>query len=301
MNNFEFEEITLEYLKNILNDRNFKLLLETVNSIDKLNMVEGLPIINLESLEEEIINIIVENEEEAGSNLGAYVLTRISNILKTKLYMYGITLEDSPNLHVTINIVFNTLNTIYDLEVYCLEEIKSLIEDQEYTYVDTFGKLCSIYNNVSETTMIEATKAVSIDFFDDLRKYILAKENTHNKELNMTVLDQLSTLDNKYKKTGIYSDLIKDGYTDSPISTYLDNMYNYIDSYGEDIEKIAYEVAATLYIAIDTRFNLMDALDVNFNIDSIELLNNNNVNLSETSDNILNYINKLLTELESRI
>lgn len=302
MNDYELDHLLEEYLKTVLTNINYSYVVSTFNKVNFLNTIPGLPVIDLDNIENALNNIISENEESASYNIGMVILNSFSNLFKVELYKYGITIDvDFTTGHKLVYQCFNTIYTVYDLEYELLEEIKFLINDTDLDYSETFAKLVSLYNNVSETELIENILDVNVDFFDSIKEYITKKEINLIKGSDMTVLEQLATLDSKYRRTGIYNTLYKEGYSEAPINSYIDEMYGFIDSYNSDITRIAYEVAATLFIASDTRYKLMDALDVNFNIDAIKLVASNNLNISDTIDSITELINKLLTELEERI
>ena len=124
---------------------------------------------------------------------------------------------------------------------------------------------------------------VSEEWFDYIRSYFRAKLHRGVEEINnddILAIKPLLLVDKRFVTTYVVQDLLYYGQAVFNFDTYLDRLYDSIDSYATDIEPIALEIAAVNFLSADkpikdlstlttfinfralTNFTYKDALDI---------------------------------------
>lgn len=293
---YEYDEFLTTYLKSLKRDNILTLYYSIFNNVNKLNnssYFEEDEVIELDVLELEIRELITKHEEEVNDDILNIITNKIISYISKGLYKQSITLMDNiklSDLDKVLIMLLTVINIDPDLAITIKDELTSDENDVNLAFIN----LLEEYSDLTLTQCLEVIDNVGYDFKEKtityLDKRIMSKVDTSD----YSYLVKIISLDNKYGKTKIVKDFLHNGYEDLIIDFNIDSMYSNINLIKNDIEKVAYEIAATLVLSSDTRYNLSDSCEHFINFES---LGYDNIKLKSLRDKL----DILLNELEMRI
>lgn len=296
-NTYEYDEFLTTYLTSLRRDTILRLYLNIFANINKLNHTTFFKedqVIELDVLELEIREIITKYEESSNDDTINLIINKIISYVIKELYKHSITLNNDIRLS-DLDKVLETLVIILNLDPELVDSVVSELETEANEDVTmAFVSILTSYTDLTLTSCLDVVEHVGYDFKETIIDYLEKKKVMRADTSDYNFIVKLINLDSDYGKTYIIKDYIKDGYEDTSIEFSIDEMYENITKYKNNKNLIAHEIAATLFLANDTRNSLFDSLEKYINFES---LGYDNVFLTE----LRVVIDKLLEELEMRL
>lgn len=294
-NQYEYDEFITTYFRSLNRDTIYKLYLNIFKNIDILNTSNFFTeeeVLELDLLESELRELVTLHEEMVNDDIINLLVHKIIDFVIRGLYKQGITLTNDIKLS-QLDKVIETLVTITHIDVTLTQDILEPLDSDENDVTDAFITYLTDYTELTLTQAHEVVEYVGYSFKEKIKDYLERRKMSKPDTSDFNYLVKLINLDNNYAKTYIVKDFIANGYDDLVLEFNLDDMYNNITKHKNDINKIAYEIVATLFLSSDSRNTLED---------SIEHINIEALSLDPLSERLLKEaIEPLITQLEMRL
>ena len=299
-------------------DESLDLALQAVYSSDKYDkireLLDNIVVLNnvlLNDVDLDIVEMVNELSETLATNEDDDSLAdSFDNILYSYLidYLreYGIYLNEDNNLGIVklIDIV-DVIKQLYSPDTSTLE---SMIEDVDPTGKDDnemhLADIIASRTTYRSTELVDDIDAVDPKFFTKLIVFYQKEMSRSTVKLDKEITDiiaAMSKIDNALLETNIIRSITMYGYNPASFEVMKDNLYKSISSIDKhSYRDIALEIAATIFIATDTRGKRVELNDDILNLSWAD-------NLYPSTDNragsivIKDEYNKLIDAMVSRI
>ena len=269
------------YLENVYKDNTVRWvnIFQHLNGLNQIRHNKN--IIFLEKIEERLIEIIKRTEDETSTpdELEIYMKRSIQNYLE----FYNITIDITKCTFYQLEDFLSAYITIFNVDLPSTEDLLEQLGDETIDPIERFTSIVSQYATYRESEIFDMIGNVSEEWFDYIRSYFRAKLHRGVEEINnddILAIKPLLLVDKRFVTTYVVQDLLYYGQAIFNFDTYLDKLYDNIDSYATDVEPIALEIAAVNFLSADkpikdlstlttyinfralTNFTYKDALDI---------------------------------------
>jgi len=277
MMNYEIQDYLDSYLREALIANKYVMYRRLFNLLFNLNTtIKNNNHIELDDLQGEMIDTITVYEDDTDSvNLHLEVV--FTKAMKTYIGRYGIIISDDATLSDYEAILLGYYNLI-NPDPNMIEYIQMQLEDIEYE--DNLLKLASILSmnsTKSVTSVYEVLDDVREDIFILLATYFSNMLDVNGEPLTDNTIDivlALTKADPGFNNTFILKDVIINGYRAVGIDMLLTDLYSNINKHTNDYNLIPYEIVATLYIANDTKDDMLSGYLEKFNMEALVFMQN---------------------------
>lgn len=299
-------------------DENLDLALQAVYSSDKYDkireLLDNIVVLNnvlLNDVDLDIVEMVNELSETLATNedddsLADSFDNILYNYLIDYLREYGVYLNEDNNIGIVK--LIDIVGVIKQLYTPDLSTLEAMIED-----IDPNGKddnemhladIIASRTTYRSTEIVDDIDAVDPKFFTKLIVFYQKEMSRSTVRLDKEITDiiaAMSKIDNALLETNIIRSITMYGYNPATFEVMKDNLYKSISSIDKhSYRDIALEIAATIFIATDTRGKRVELNDDILNLSWAD-------NLYPSTDNragsivIKDEYNKLIDAMVSRI
>lgn len=293
---YPIDEFIIEVMTAIYTDKKYFTYREIIDTLYKLRLTYlNKNDIDIETFELGLKDIICKLDEENDTKvlkLDIYIRDTVIEYVKK----YGIVLDIDVRPSQMADIL-NALYVIYNIEPELIDAIQMQLEDIEED--DNSIRMCNFLSNYTKSKAIELYDIiidVREDTIEELYRFLEKKKVTNVKETTTLVYKLLTTLssnDINYNNTAIVRNIVSNGYNNSTLDILLTDMYSTLEFNSDYLSNIAYEIVATLYIASDTREDLLTAYKEFINLDIVSFLYDNDKAKEFVNSSVIDLIEKL--------
>lgn len=296
MDNYQLDSYTVEYLQNTIKSGKIECILNTFNTIFKLN---EQPLINItidtSDLESDLADLIAKEDMYDRDNF----IDNIEELIKSNFLKYlqqiGIFLTEDPFFYVIediYNALYTALNLDHDLIGDTLEILKT---DEEEEMI--LSNLLVDYSTLTSMVLYEIIDDVTDEFLENLITYYSQLKFLRNPDIDADLKNDIEVLlskDNLFGISPFVNMCINKGYEYVNLEENLTTMYNNLNKMSRPRSKgLAYEIVAVLYLSSDSRLNMLEAYKDDIDLTHIERISDVTDVLEELDKDVIALIRKV--------
>lgn len=292
---FELDEVIEELISNTLTRIKRDRVRDIIARLNAMNYLTNLDVnFDLNDLEERLTDVMYEHEDDSTDALGDIVLSTFMDFTAECISDLGITLHEDSKLSDILD-VLNSLYTVYTLDAVVIPEIINILADNtrddvellvdvldDFTVMDT-GRLFKVIDDVDNGTL------------DKLKEYLEYKLFLKNDDIDEEVkknIEYLLKADTMFGSTSIVAKYVAgeefDSLGDAKVA-----LYKVLETLGENINLVPYEIAATLYLLNDEKEELSTLYSEEIDLVIISWIGED--------QNKHNLVNNLVTEVITKL
>lgn len=292
---FELDEVIEELISNTLTRIKRDRIRDIIARLNAMNYLTNLDVnFDLNDLEERLTDVMYEHEDDSTDALGDIVLSTFMDFTAECISDLGITLHEDSKLSDILD-VLNSLYTVYTLDAVVIPEIINILADNtrddvellvdvldDFTVMDT-GRLFKVIDDVDNGTL------------DKLKEYLEYKLFLKNDDIDEEVkknIEYLLKADTMFGSTSIVAKYVAgeefDSLGDAKVA-----LYKVLETLGENINLVPYEIAATLYLLNDEKEELSTLYSEEIDLVIISWIGED--------QNKHNLVNNLVTEVITKL
>jgi len=288
MENYQLDNSVSEFILEATNVNKHNRIKNIFNIIYTMNKLTSINIVcDISSIEASVLDIIAEDDIELYN-----IIDKLDILLKNKLVDYiakhGIMVDDNI-LYYQIEDILLGLYSIYTSDI----DTANMLIYKFDNNIDSILLISTILSNYSTTTSTELYNIildVRSDFISNMKKLLESKIDSYTSELSNNITNNILFLINSNKEFA-NTDIINRYLHD--INTNIDTLYNILEKYPNDNNRIVLEISAYIYINNNCESSTGQCDLTDINLEAISYLYNNN----ESIVNIINSVNNILTNL----
>ena len=285
-----------DFLQNTYKDNTVRWV-NIFQHLDGLNKIRhNKNVIFLDKVEERLLEIIIRTEDETSipSELETYMLRSVQNYLE----FYGITISlEHSNIYLVEDLL-SAYVTIYNVDLPTTEDLSIQLGDSSIDPIERCVSILKDYFTYRESELYDMIEAVGEDWFEHLRVYFYAKIHRGIEQVNdedIVAVRPLVLADRRFSATRAVQDTLYYGKSSYALETYLDKLYNDLDSYDNDMEAMAMEIVAANFLSYDQPIKDLSTLTEIINFKAI-----GNIPYKEALDNIAPRVLELIEAVKDR-
>lgn len=292
---FELDEVIEELISNTLTRIKRDRIRDIIARLNAMNYLTNLDVnFDLNDLEERLTDVMYEHEDDSTDALGDIVLSTFMDFTAECISDLGITLHEDSKLSDILD-VLNSLYTVYTIDAVVIPEIINILADNtrddvellvdvldDFTVMDT-GRLFKVIDDVDNGTL------------DKLKEYLEYKLFLKNDDIDEEVkknIEYLLKADTMFGSTSIVAKYVAgeefDSLGDAKVA-----LYKVLETLGENINLVPYEIAATLYLLNDEKEELSTLYSEEIDLVIISWIGED--------QNKHNLVNNLVTEVITKL
>lgn len=278
-----------EYLVNKTDNSRYTKIRDMFTYLNDINMLYSVSTyLSITDLEGNITDII-QDEENLGNNIIIVIEQTIINWIKEYFEFIGIKFID----HISFDTMYYFIMgyfTALSLDPEHTFELDDIMSTDEEGTEEILADIISNYTPIKKHIIYESIENVDINIFIKLQTLNQAKRDaTVIRDDDMSIVNIIVKVNANYDNTFIVQRIKNDGYRDAVVLEYLNDMYRNINDY-QDIDIAALEIAATFYLGVDSRYNMLEYFELYFNRDVID---DTKFNSSDLANKAMSNINIL--------
>ena len=294
---YTLDDIIQEFLENNTSKDKIKLYYSVIRNIDLLNNLPNIyATYDLNILEEKLIDII--EEEDTNENK----ISLIHETIKIEAIEYiktlGIDLiEDRSSIYYyqIVNILFGLFN-MFNTNITGAEYILDTLRNENNEDDVNLSELLEEYTSVPATEYFELIQDVDETLISTLITYFRNLQENYDPSLDDETnngIKSLLDIDQTFNNTDVVKDMLRLGLKPNLLSNNLNNLYFNINKYGDNIEFIPYEIAATLFLCDDSEQDMVKYFTEDINLDLVDFIEKDPSLKDVIIKSTLDLINKL--------
>lgn len=297
---FVFDTIVSEFLLNTFNKQKLKMLVSIIRNIDMLNRLTNLEIdLDLNELETEYINIIYA-EDELDNKITSIQETTKEYVIKY-LKLLGITLiEDKEDIYMyQIRNILTGIFNLFNTNITGAEYIVNSLRDEESEDIIIISELLEEYTSAPASEYYNIIQDVDETLIQNLIEYFTSIINGYDVTLDEETNNGIKILlliDPKFNKTKVVKDMLTLGIKPNLLVNSLNSLYWSISNYQTDIDLVAYEIAATLFLCDDTEKYMLESLQDEIDLSLVDWI----VNIEGYQEHILTLTTDLINQINTK-
>jgi hypothetical protein len=275
MPTYEMNPYLIKYLQEIMTPGKFNLIINSFSTLYEFNFVCGNKVYADISNLEAMLMDVVGRENIDNDTVNDYVYSIVSDFLTSYLKQYYIVVCPETPLSVIIDIV-KSVYVLYTIDADLVELIHLQLEDEEHD--DLSMKLCSMLEQYTEASSVELYGYITDlneKFFTDLYAFLSKKLTQTSAELTEDTIDivfKLTKVDQTFNNTYGVKNILENGYTPATFDMLVTDMYTNIERQSNNVTNVPYEIVCALYLAVDTKADMLTAYHDKVNIEAISFV-----------------------------
>lgn len=297
---FVFDTIVSEFLLNTFNKQKLKMLVSIIRNIDMLNRLTNIEVdLDLNELETEYINIIYA-EDELDNKITSIQETTKEHVIKY-LKLLGITLiEDKEDIYMyQIRNILTGIFNLFNTNITGAEYIVNSLRDEESEDIIIISELLEEYTSAPASEYYNIIQDVDETLIQNLIEYFTSIINGYDVTLDEETNNGIKILlliDPKFNKTKVVKDMLTLGIKPNLLVNSLNSLYWSISNYQTDIDLVAYEIAATLFLCDDTEKYMLESLQDEIDLSLVDWI----VNIEGYQEHILTLTTDLINQINTK-
>lgn len=292
---FELDEVIEELISNTLTRIKRDRVRDIIARLNAMNYLTNLDVnFDLNDLEERLTDVMYEHEDDSKDALGDIVLSTFMDFTAECISDLGITLHEDSKLSDILD-VLNSLYTVYTLDAVVIPEIINILADNTRDDVELLVDVLDDFTVMDTGRLFKVIEDVDNGTLDKLKEYLEYKLFLKNDDIDEEVkknIEYLLKADTMFGSTSIVAKYVAgeefDSLGDAKVA-----LYKVLETLGENINLVPYEIAATLYLLNDEKEELSTLYSEEIDLVIISWIGED--------QNKHNLVNNLVTEVITKL
>lgn len=292
---FELDEVIEELISNTLTRIKRDRVRDIIARLNAMNYLTNLDVnFDLNDLEERLTDVMYEHEDDSTDALGDIVLSTFMDFTAECISDLGITLHEDSKLSDILD-VLNSLYTVYTLDAVVIPEIINILADNTRDDVELLVDVLDDFTVMDTGRLFKVIEDVDNGTLDNLKEYLEYKLFLKNDDIDEEVkknIEYLLKADTMFGSTSIVAKYVAgeefDSLGDAKVA-----LYKVLETLGENINLVPYEIAATLYLLNDEKEELSTLYSEEIDLVIISWIGED--------QNKHNLVNNLVTEVITKL
>ena len=295
---FELDEVIEELISNTLTRIKRDRIKEIIARFNAMNYLTNLDVnFDLNDLEERLTDVMYEHEDDSNDAIGDIILSTFMDFAAECISELGITLHEDSKLSDILD-VLNSLYTVYTLDPNVIPEVINILVDNTRDDVELLVDVLDDYTVMDTSKLFEVIEDVDNGTLDKLKEYLEYKLFLKNDDIDEEVtnnIEYLLTVDTMFGSTSIVAKYIA-GEEFGSLGDAKVALYKVLETLGENVNLVPYEIAATLYLLNEEKEELS-----NLYSEEIDLVIISWIGEDQNKHNLVNnLVTEVITKLKTR-
>lgn len=295
---FELDEVIEELISNTLTRIKRDRIKEIIARFNAMNYLTNLDVnFDLNDLEERLTDVMYEHEDDSNDAIGDIILSTFMDFAAECISELGITLHEDSKLSDILDIL-NSLYTVYTLDPNVIPEVINILVDNTRDDVELLVDVLDDYTVMDTSKLFEVIEDVDNGTLDKLKEYLEYKLFLKNDDIDEEVknnIEYLLKVDTMFGSTSIVAKYIA-GEEFGSLGDAKVALYKVLETLGENVNLVPYEIAATLYLLNEEKEELS-----NLYSEEIDLVIISWIGEDQNKHNLVNnLVTEVITKLKTR-
>lgn len=295
---FELDEVIEELISNTLTRIKRDRIKEIIARFNAMNYLTNLDVnFDLNDLEERLTDVMYEHEDDSNDAIGDIILSTFMDFAAECISELGITLHEDSKLSDILD-VLNSLYTVYTLDPNVIPEVINILVDNTRDDVELLVDVLDDYTVMDTSKLFEVIEDVDNGTLDKLKEYLEYKLFLKNDDIDEEVknnIEYLLKVDTMFGSTSIVAKYIA-GEEFGSLGDAKVALYKVLETLGENVNLVPYEIAATLYLLNEEKEELS-----NLYSEEIDLVIISWIGEDQNKHNLVNnLVTEVITKLKTR-